>query len=202
MTKPLSSFLNTLLVVGFLFFNSGCSFFYDKIAQSLGLEPAVVESVSGYLAKGKKLGDYMETCQANGGNAETCAAPGLLLKKCIGDKEQDSCERFDQIVESGKPDPKLAEFTSHVKDSLVLKGTKEVLGLEAKPHFHKEPKGLFVQNVDKDSVWEKSGAKPGEVITEINGVPVNSAENMMKIVSELMDKPKDTVTIKSMPVKE
>jgi|GEM_PF-3240576 len=192
--------LHWILLSSFAVSTTGCSFFYYKIAGLMGLEPQVVESITGYAGKAKQLGQYMETCQTNGGSIETCAAPGLLMKKCVGDKEQGACDRFQDIMESGKPDEKLAQFTKHMKSSLLSKGSSEFLGLEISPHFDKEPKGFLIGEVKEGSVWEKSGAKTGEVLISIDGHPVTSAENLFKVVSDLVENPRDTVDIKTVPL--
>jgi serine protease Do len=90
---------------------------------------------------------------------------------------------YDQLVETGK----------------VVRGFLGVdiqdLTAEKAPFFglKQDTKGALIPEVAKDSAAEKAGLKPGDVIIEFNGRPVESAKELQSRVSAL--KPDTTVDI-------
>lgn len=82
---------------------------------------------------------------------------------------------YDQLVETGK-----------VVRGFLGVGIQE-LTAENAPFFglKQDTKGVLVPEVTKDSAAEKAGLKPGDVIVELNGKPVETAKELQSRVSAL-----------------
>jgi serine protease Do len=82
---------------------------------------------------------------------------------------------YDQLVETGK-----------VSRGFLGVGIQD-LTAENAPFFglKQDAKGVLIPEVTKDSAAEKAGLKPGDIIIELNGKPVETAKELQGRVSSL-----------------
>ena len=60
------------------------------------------------------------------------------------------------------------------------------------------PIGVFVSEVEKESAAEKSGIKVGDIITAVNGIPVESQLDLMEILNYIEANSTGTITMSSL----
>jgi serine protease Do len=70
--------------------------------------------------------------------------------------------------------------------SVVVTGNRPRLGISAQDT--EDGKGVKILNVTENSAAEKAGLKDNDIITEIEGTAVNSADELSKVVREAKDK--------------
>lgn len=86
------------------------------------------------------------------------------------------------------PSPRLDAFDWHEGQlgNLFSYGGKARLGIRAQDT--EDGKGVKVLNVEDESAAEKAGLKDDDIITEFDGVKVNSADDLSKAAKEAKDK--------------
>jgi len=112
---------------------------------------------------------------------------------------RDGREKENQVTIGQQP----TDFNQHVSKSGVksLKEyglTMQELTKDLAERFNYEANsGIIVSNVEQGSPAAKAGMKPGQLVEEVNKIPVSSLEDLSKVLSETSDSGKILLRVRS-----
>ena len=69
--------------------------------------------------------------------------------------------------------------------------------VKIRPHFlNGKPDGLFISNIQKDSIFARLGLRNGDILTGVNGKNIQSVDDALKLYQELKSSSDVAVQIK------
>ncbi len=177
------------------------------LAESLGLERAYGALVASTIPEspaekaGIKPGDII--LEFNGNEVtEMRKLPRLVAEADVNKNSRLVIWRNEKKVNKNVliaelKEEKVAKSNKQDKQNVAKEGEVKELGIKLltlsdeiriRQNIPEDIYGLLVVNVEQNSEAERKGIRPGDIIQEINQVPVNKIDDLKKVINKSIDK--------------
>ena len=145
-----------------------------------------------YLKLGEKTGilEYQEKTEEISGKKPVWDSTPRLKPRtssagpALASKSSYSVDGQNYHIESTEVDSHLNNFANLLNQARMV------------PHFEKgKHKGYKVKAIDKGSLYEKLGLRNNDIITEVNGEPLDSGEKVMSLFKQLRNEREFSVKV-------
>ncbi len=165
------------------------------VAGNRGLDFAVIEETDK-----KKQGLFRIGDTVAGATVVKIMRRMVILRVGDGDEvlkmKEDETGKKDNGRKVGGPENTLTVKRADI-DNAFKNMSKTLAGVRVRPHFSSgKPDGFMVNRIKKGSIFQDIGLKNGDIIQEVNGRPLRSADEMLGLYKELQTGSEMTVNIK------